>query len=90
LVYSLKAALNVPGQDENFQFGFYPNPSGNTLVFEGIQPPFQVSVYSSQGQNEISISPKTARIDVSGLKAGIYYFVISQENKVISRKFIKK
>lgn len=90
LVHSLKAATNIPGQDEDFQFGFYPNPSGNTLAFEGIQPPFRVNVYASQGQQVISSFPTLPQLDISSLKPGVYYFVIYQNEKTISRKFIKK
>jgi PKD repeat protein len=89
LIRSLKTSPVISGQDENIQFDFYPNPSGNTLVFSGIKSPFMVNIYSSQGQQVISSSPELSQLDISGLKPGVYYFVIYQNEKIISRKFIK-
>lgn len=90
LIHSLKVTTIIPGQDENFDFGFYPNPSGNTLIFDGIKPPFRVNIYSSLGQNVISASPESSQIDISLLKQGIYYFVIYENEKIITRKFVKE
>jgi len=89
LIRSLKTSPLISGQDENIQFDFYPNPSGNTLVFSGIEPPFMVNIYSSQGQQVISSFPELSQLDISRLKPGVYYLVIYQNEKIISRKFIK-
>lgn len=90
LVRSFKATLNIPGQDGNFNFDFYPNPSGNTLVFSGMEPPFRVNIYSMPGQIVLSATSEYPGIDISSLKSGIYYMTIYQNETVITRKFIKQ
>ncbi len=74
------------------QVRLYPNPVQNTLNVElSNLDAKQVTIFDASGRlvNQISNISNNARIDVSNLNKGLYYFQIITEHELITKKFIK-
>lgn len=71
----------------------YPNPALNTLNFDTQKDLKTIDVYNFEGQNILqqSLIPSTRTLDVSGLKSGLYFGVVTDVTGNQSRiKFIKE
>jgi len=79
------SAFNAP------KFTIHPNPVSETLFItsEG-QPIEYISVYTISGKRVLSKTLNTNQIDVSGLKAGLYFAEITTSEGKSVQKFIKK
>ncbi|MEK7257010.1 MAG: lamin tail domain-containing protein, partial [Bacteroidota bacterium] len=89
---SNNAACAVPVEDlaENFALKIYPNPASDWLFIETEAPgDFKAELVNAFGQQvmEIDFAGKTA-IDVAGLPAGVYFFVV--EKQVVRRIVLAK
>jgi hypothetical protein len=83
LNYYLKNALNIK---------VYPNPTSNKLQVTLAQKIKQIAIYDITGKLVVSPTESDVNsIDVSYLKAGIYYLVlIGEGDNLYSSKFIKE
>jgi hypothetical protein len=83
LNYYLKNALNIK---------VYPNPTSNKLQVTLAQKIKQIAIYDITGKLVVSPTESDVNsIDVSYLKAGIYYLVlIGEGDNLYSSKFVKE
>jgi hypothetical protein len=89
---SLAAARTTTELPTENRLIIYPNPVINTLQLNAIQP-FAgsiIKVLDVMGQEVISARLVTNRIDVSKLPAGVYTLVISNNEKHITKRFMKR
>jgi hypothetical protein len=79
----LKNALNIK---------VYPNPTSNNLQVTLAQKMKQIVIYDITGKLVVSSTDRDVKsIDISYLKAGIYYLVlISEGDNLYSSKFVKE
>ena len=74
-----------------FSISINPNPVSETLFVTSEGRPIQsISVYSITGERVLSEIATTNQIDVSGLKAGLYFAEIATSEGKSMQKFIKK
>lgn len=68
----------------------YPNPARDKVIIEGLQGTARLTVYDGLGRVviEAEINGKTA-VNVQELEGGVYYYRVSQYNKIITGKIIK-
>ncbi len=94
-VYEIKAGCSATGIDDDeaeYSPDIFPNPAKNTLFLKydktEISPSgnFKIEIYSITGQKVISISQPVDKINISGLKAGIYLVNVITGKEMISRK----
>jgi hypothetical protein len=84
-------------QSENPAFSLFPNPAATQLFVIGNQLSLNtIEVYNVLGENVLSIDPRLSNynevfhIDISSLKPGIFSIRLVTEEKIYSRKFVKK
>jgi hypothetical protein len=84
--------LSNPYFDENIAFNFYPNPTYNILHIENLNQQIiaDITVLDITGKVVITVNANESQIDVSALKAGLYFVKITSNNKVYDGKFIKQ
>jgi hypothetical protein len=79
-------------QTTSNEIKYYPNPTNHQLLFElETNEKYAVSVFDGMGnfvKGQI-ISAQTNYIDCSNLSNGIYFILLSNENKKLKAKFIK-
>ncbi|MBA4283743.1 MAG: hypothetical protein C0432_05570 [Candidatus Puniceispirillum sp.] len=69
----------------------YPNPVGNTLFFNTEMQGIMVSIFSSTGNLVLKQKvDNNNSIDVSSLKAGVYFIISNKEGKQMINKILKK
>ncbi len=78
-------------KNNNNRFDFiYPNPAGNTLHFSNpFDKPVSVMVYGADGRFIKREENVNEQLDISRLKAGIYYLKMEKKQRVRYAKFIK-
>ena len=83
-------ALSV-NENSLISITLFPNPVSETLFItaEGTQIE-NISIYSISGQRVISEIASTNQLDVSGLKAGLYFAEIATSEGQRMQKFVKK
>jgi hypothetical protein len=76
----------------NSELGLFPNPVDNILFVEGMSSINQIWITDIQGRTVKSLNPnsKTASIDFSDLKAGIYLLVVQQKNSRVVQRVVKR
>ncbi|MBR9861202.1 T9SS type A sorting domain-containing protein [bacterium] len=79
-------SLSTP-EIEELQVAIYPNPASTTLHLSGITGPVNIRVLDAQGR--LVLSSQETTIDVSALHSGTYTLIVTSENKVQRRSFIK-
>jgi hypothetical protein len=86
------AAISPSGTNQagNIEISFYPNPSINQIIFGGIETPFQVSIFNSEGQKVVDQLQDTPQMDISKLKPGMYNVRVFKGALMTSKKFIKE
>jgi hypothetical protein len=90
LVKSATISLSNANQAGNIEISFYPNPSINQIIFGGIETPFQVSIFNSEGQKVVDQLLETPLMDISKLKPGMYNVRVYKGELMTSKKFIKE
>ncbi|WP_228374675.1 T9SS type A sorting domain-containing protein [Chryseobacterium sp. FH1] len=79
---------DVSAKDKNI--AFYPNPAKDIVTFKNPALIESVEIYESTGRKIRSIKLDGDRINISGLKNGIYYLEINLSNRTQSvEKLIK-
>ena len=70
----------------------YPNPANDRLYIEAEGEIENVVIYDIYGRHQVTKTPshqEMTSVNVSGLKAGIYFVKINTENGEIVKRFIK-
>lgn len=91
-VYSDSYLLSIGKNSKvNNSFNAYPNPVSNILTIENIKPSSIVSIYNINQQlvNSIDSKNSTLRLDMKGLKKGMYIIVIKNESGIKWKKIVK-
>jgi hypothetical protein len=90
------SGLNVKEQtNETAQIIMYPNPASDVLSIylpKKENKPTILSVYNTNGSLVKTITGKNGenRVDIKILNTGLYFMVFNINNKVYTRKFVKK
>ncbi len=87
-----KLVSNVTENEKINKFKIYPNPVQNELFIENLninEKNINIEVFNSQGVLIHSNQIVGNSINVSNLKKGFYYILITKENKKITFKFNK-
>jgi len=89
-VYSFQLEEPVSNEDVDFSFEVYPNPATDFLQvdFTGATDDVKVEITDITGQ-KIHTQSTTESINVSAFPAGTYLIEISQNEKVVTKKFSK-
>ncbi len=79
----------------DFEVQLYPNPAKDlvNIIYRGeMDNHFNVKIYTSKGQlvREEIMNQNNLTIKLSGIEEGIYFLKISNEQKVVVKKLIKK
>jgi len=85
------ASLSV--KDVNlFEFKIYPNPVGNLLFISAKETIDEVGIYNILGKEvkKIKVKKNKYEINISDLKAGMYFLKYTINNTVRTKKIIKK
>lgn len=96
---SIKELTNVLSQNENSinksisSINIYPNPFTNTLSIESLEPSVQFSITIIDIQGKVVFERKNInqsdKIDLSGLKEGVYEILYSSQNINESKSILK-
>jgi len=82
--------LGVSDFEQN-KIAFYPNPANNFFSIRSNDEIKSVIIYDATGKKVAGFKNQKDQLDISNLKAGIYFIEISNsENKVVTEKLIKK
>jgi hypothetical protein len=80
--------------DENKteELTLFPNPASSfiTLTTSQGEPIEEAIIYNHLGQKVLTTKPMNNRVDVSGLKAGMYFIEMTAEESWKPAKFVKK
>jgi hypothetical protein len=75
----------------NVDVSIYPNPVCNAVIFNGTSDVRSVEINDITGRKAISVNEVSGnRLDVSGLKNGIYIMKVTTDNGVKVLKFLKR
>ena len=91
-VNSIRASKNItPTFPENFIANFYPNPAHNFIKIKmASDRKANFKIINSIGQEVLKGQINNATIDISNLENGMYFLKINDNQKVFTKKFIKK
>ena len=70
----------------------YPNPTSNCFTIEGLNKPYELTIYNSLGQllyNETNILEASKRVDVSKYINGVLFIRVEVEGKIYYSKVLK-
>jgi hypothetical protein len=78
-------------KEETATFGLYPNPVENTLYFSAAMRGAKVSVANLQ-TTEVLLETQVDEngLDVSTLKPGLYFVILTRDGNRIVKRFVKK
>jgi len=90
----LNASLSVADNSiDTITLAMYPNPTQFKLQFNSndiqLSNKTKFIVYDIRGKEVLKGALNEQSVDVSSLKKGVYIVKLNQDNKVISRKFVK-
>jgi hypothetical protein len=71
-------------------FELYPNPASDHISIKGLNKAATLKIYNVLGHQEALFTNVTERVDISALKEGIYFLDITDGEKNITKKFVKK
>ena len=78
--------------DQTQSISIYPNPANDRLFIEAEAEIENVVIYDIYGRHQVTETPshqEMTSVNVSGLKAGIYFVKINTKNGEIVKRFIK-
>lgn len=75
---------------ENKAVNIFPNPTGDFINIQTDESVKSIKILNLYGKAIQSFNTDLKRIDVRSLSNGIYVLFIELDNKIITRKFIKK
>ena len=76
-------------EQSEVKISIYPNPVGETLSIHGILTPTEIEIFNTKGKSILKEENSSGKINISGLKAGIYYVHIHDNTKLVIKEFIK-
>ena len=79
--------------DQTQSISIYPNPANDRLFIEAEAEIENVVIYDIYGRHQVTETPshqEMTSVNVSGLKAGIYFVKINTKNGEIVKRFIKE
>ncbi|WP_430468499.1 family 16 glycosylhydrolase [Winogradskyella ouciana] len=81
---------NTLSVDEKFEnkFSAYPNPASSYINIKSNSNIEKLELYNTSGQLVINYNQSTNRINVKGLKSGIYVLKIYSEGRSVSKKVL--
>jgi hypothetical protein len=87
----IKFRINEVLSAEDFEFSVFPNPSESMIRIEGnFGDDAMVSIFDLSGkliyQNN---NTENLEIDINSFPIGVYFLQIDNENKTLTKKFIK-
>jgi hypothetical protein len=68
----------------------YPNPASSYISIKGLHEGATVKIFNTLGYQEALYTNVTGRLAISELKQGIYFVNITEGEKNITKKFVKK
>lgn len=76
----------------NTSINLYPNPCSNEITIESEEMITDCSLYNSLGQfiMQYPLNTTNQTIDVSNLESGLYIMKLRVQDKMITRKIMKK
>ncbi|MCL2289179.1 MAG: YCF48-related protein [Bacteroidetes bacterium] len=78
-------------ENELLHFVIYPNPATDNIFIESDWTIEKIKIYDLAGRNVLNVVYKKGQaINISSFPSGIYFVRIFSENRVITRKIIKK
>jgi len=96
-------SIKITGIEEeefvNEAITLYPNPASNVLNVNlslSLQEDVKIAIYNIQGQKMIEkifdqrSSYQNIKLDISKLKAGIYFLKLNTESQVLNQQFVKQ
>jgi hypothetical protein len=91
-VYYSTNAFSIPEPELRSHFRIFPNPATNTLMVESNSKIERIRICDLTGQELINAQPlkNQIRIDVSGLKGGIYFLSATINGITSVKRFVKK
>ena len=84
---NVESSLSIE-ENINYKLKVYPNPVDDKLTIQGLQKEVKVSIYNVLGKLVLS-KTTLSEIDVYNLKSGIYIIKFENNQKVVTRRFIK-
>ena len=87
---SVDSASKTQTTEDNTALTIYPNPVESTLLFSKDITGTSINVVDTQGNLISQQKTSTNSLDVSQLKAGIYFIVLEKEGVKTVKRFIKK
>jgi len=89
-IYLVRIGTSVDTLSGNvFKVQVYPNPAYDLLYIEGLQNP-DASIFDLSGRILFQSLKTNGRIDISGLKAGIYILHLKRDGRTFFQKVIKQ
>ncbi len=82
-VYKSTSTLSI--NENNFKtLKLFPNPSKNEVNIDGLESDYTVNVYKIDGR--LVLTTKSAKIDTTSFKSGIYLFeIVTDKNSVVKK-----
>ncbi len=83
------------GIDEQIQstLSIYPNPTSSQFIIEGLDKPYNLTIYNSLGQllyTEVDVLDAYNKVDVSKFSKGLLFIRIESDGVMYHHKLIKK
>jgi hypothetical protein len=89
----LSCAVGIDARDGTDEFGIYPNPVTDRLVFTGnaISTGTPLIVMNAMGQHVQQLTVNTDHsVDVSHLRSGVYFLRMEHDNETRTVRFVKE
>ena len=86
----LNSVLAIDDNDLEGKFNLYPNPVNDVLTISTQEKINEIQIFDVTGKQVLQIKNPTMTIDVSQLKSSIYILKIITDNRVSTKKLIKK
>ena len=79
---------------DNYNVSIYPNPANDYLIINtATNENLKIEIYTIKGQSvmstEYSNNASEMRVDISQLRAGMYFIRIANDQNNITKKFVK-
>ena len=89
---SYSSILSISIQQASSSISIFPNPAAdNVLITFSTAGKYEISLFNSAGQrisNPVVLTGDRLQLDISALKAGIYFIHIATENSTETRKIV--
>jgi hypothetical protein len=92
LKYNGSAGLGLATKTEEKYFRFYPNPAKDVVTIVSQTPSADIKLYNALGELVYSglLQAEETKINISDLKAGVYFAQWNSDDVTVTKKFIKE